>query len=379
MAISYRETAELSCPDCRTTFPAVVWLLLDIDEEPQAAAELAADQLNRVRCPACGDEGPAGAPLMVHDGRLRRVLFAPTPGAADHELREQARDLHALLVGSIDEAARGPYLADVDISADSAGLARQTARLLRRRGGGASAAAGTQRDEVSARPAAGPDPVIALQAALEELLAADDAAELQLVVQRHPVLIDPTTAATIGQLASAAEVQGEAQIAGGLRRAAQLLRQVGGTSQQLTALPPAVLAELLAAVDEAALETVVGRHPLLLDPAVDQLLAEEVATALSDGDSRLADALELRRDALQRLRGEPNAPELEAAVEALLLAEDQEACGLILSERPLLLSDAAEDALWRVAAEARRSGDDDLARYAVECRALIKRVRRTEG
>jgi hypothetical protein len=378
MAISYRETAELSCPECRTAFTADVWLLLDIDEEPLAAAELAVGRLNLVRCPGCGDQGPAGAPLMVHDGRLRRVLFVPTPAAADHELREQARDLHALLVGSIDEAARGAYLADVDISADSAGLARQVGRLLRRRGGEAAGAPGVQREEVDV-PADGPDPVTALQAALEDLLAADDAAELQAVVARHPVLLDPTTAATIGQLASAAEVQGELQIAGGLRRAAQLLRQVGGTSQQLTALPPAVLAELLAAADEAVLENVVGRHPLLLDPVVDQLLADEITAALSIGDSRRADALEVRREVLQRLRGEPNTPELEAAIEALLLAEDQAACAQVLTDLPVLLSDAAEDALWRVAAEARRSGDDDLARYAVECRALIKRVRRTEG
>ena len=128
MPIGYQEQAQLTCPTCGTDFEAPIWLILDAQEQPAAVEALLRDELNLVRCPACGAAGPAGAPLLYHDAAARRVIFAPAPGAAEHEWREQARDLHALLVGSIPEEQRRPYLADVDIAQDLAGVAH----LLRR-------------------------------------------------------------------------------------------------------------------------------------------------------------------------------------------------------------------------------------------------------
>ncbi|WP_322496727.1 CpXC domain-containing protein, partial [Chloroflexus sp.] len=129
MPISYREQAPLTCPHCGNDFSAEIWLIIDADEEPAAAAALRREEVNMVACPHCGARGPAGAPLLYHDAQARRVLFAPAPGAADHEIREQARELHALLVGSIDIEQRRPYLADVDIAQDMSGLAHLLRRL----------------------------------------------------------------------------------------------------------------------------------------------------------------------------------------------------------------------------------------------------------
>lgn len=47
----------------------------------------------------------------------------------------------------------------------------------------------------------------------------------------------------------------------------------------------------------------------------------------------------------------------------------------MLERYPELLEDAAAEALWQFAAEARASGDEELARYAVACRELLRRVR----
>ncbi|MEI7771557.1 MAG: CpXC domain-containing protein, partial [Chloroflexales bacterium] len=134
MPISYQEQAELTCPSCGAGFTSAVWLILDAQEQPGALDELRRGALNSVTCPHCGSSGPAGAPLLFHDAQARRVIFAGAPGAAEHEVRDQARNLHALLVGAIPEEQRRPYLADVDIAQDVDGVARLLRRMERRRG-----------------------------------------------------------------------------------------------------------------------------------------------------------------------------------------------------------------------------------------------------
>ncbi|MCU0494147.1 MAG: CpXC domain-containing protein, partial [Chloroflexaceae bacterium] len=132
MPISYSEQSQLTCPNCGADFEATIWLLLDAGEEPQATEELRAGRLNTVTCPHCGNSGPAGAPLLFHDAATRQVIFAAAPGSAEHELREQARELHSLLVGSIPEEQRRAYLADVQIAQDVEGIAHLLRKHARR-------------------------------------------------------------------------------------------------------------------------------------------------------------------------------------------------------------------------------------------------------
>jgi len=344
MPISYREQAQLTCPHCGGDFDAEVWLIVDADEEPEAAAALRREELNLVECPHCGARGPAGAPLLYHDARARRVIFTPAPGSTDHEIRDQARDLHALLVGSIDQEQRRPYLTDVDITQDMSGLAL----LLR------------------------------LLAAVEALLAADTDAELERVLAQHPELLEPSALATLTQLAEVAVAQGEHEIAQGLRNARELLArmQPRPAPEQLTAIPPAALQELLNAHSDAELEQVIARHPLLLRPEIDQLLEGEIETALASGADRLAQLLASRREMLVAFRTAPTPDaDLEEAIEALLVADDEETIAQVLDQYPLLLSEAAEQALWEFASEARAGGDDELARHAIACREMLRRVR----
>jgi hypothetical protein len=127
-------------------------------------------------------------------------------------------------------------------------------------------------------------------------------------------------------------------------------------------------------------------HPALLRPAADAELAERVNLALDEGNERLARAIEERREALAELRAAtarpaPSAtpavdePTLDEAIEALLVAEGEDALAEVIDQYPVLLDDVAAQALWQFAAEARASGDEELARYAVECRAMLQRVR----
>jgi len=410
MPISYQEQAQLTCPACGAGFEAPVWLVLDAAEEPAAVEALLRGGLNLVACPACGADGPAGAPLLFHDGQARRVIFAPAPGAAEHEIRDQARELHALLVGSILEEQRRPYLADVDITQDLDGVANLLRRIARRRGQGGGGAGG-QGDKGTGKQGAGrttlggkavppsppeqsegsPPPLLV---AVEAMLAADTPAELELALAAHPVLGDPATDATLAELAAAAQEQRAFEVADSLRRARAILAEVAGRPAHVVPGAAADLAEpalqaLLAAQSSVELEVAVAEHPLLLRPEIDELLAERVELALDEGNERLAADLEDRREALALLRsaalprpagGGPEAPAepeatVDEAIEALLIAEGEDALADTIDRYPVLLEDVAAQALWQFAAEARASGDEELARYAIECREMLRRVR----
>lgn len=373
MPISYREQAPLTCPHCGNDFSAEIWLIIDADEEPEAAAALRREEINIVACPHCGARGPAGAPLLYHDAQARRVLFAPAPGAADHEIREQARELHALLVGSIDIEQRRPYLADVDIAQDMSGLAHLLRRLDARRRGPASPPSPPPAPPVA--PSDEPPPLLA---AVEALLAADTAADLEQALAKHPELLEPATIATLTQLAEVAAAQGEADIAQGLRNARDLLAKMSRRAEpdRLTAIPSEALQALLSAHSDAELEQVVARYPLLLRPEMDELLAAEIEAALASDAEQLAQLLEARRSMLAAFRAAPApAADLEMAIEALLVADDEDAIAQVIDQYPLLLSTTAEQALWEFAAEARAGGDEELARHAIACRELLRRVR----
>lgn len=410
MPISYQEQAQLTCPACGADFEAAIWLILDAEEQPAATDALRASALNIVACPSCGNRGPAGAPLLFHHGAARRVIFAGAPGAAEHEIRDQARDLHAILVGSIPEEQRRPYLVDVDIAQDLAGVAHLLKRIERRMGGQGDKGTrgpgdkGTLSTETSPlvppAPGARGEPSPAPQAseagdappplllAVQELLAANTPEELQRILAARPVLLDPSTDTTLAQLAEVAREQRAYAIAESLQHARTLLTQMGGQTDPGTPaaagpIPEAALQLLLAAQSAAELIAAVEAHPALLHPEADRILAERIELALDEGNDRLAHALEERREALNELRQAQLAaeaphssePTIEEAIEALLIADGEAAMVEAIDRYPVLLEDVAAQALWQFAAEARAGGDEEMARYAIECRELLRRVR----
>lgn len=391
MSIAYQEQVQLACPACGAPFEASVWLILDAQERPAEDAALRRGELNRVTCPSCGTSGPAGAPLLYHDGAARRVIFAPAPGSAEHEWREQARDLHALLVGSIPEEQRRPYLADIDIAQDLDGVAHLLGRMARRRRGAGATERGRDGEAMGAvappvapareRPEANDAPP-PLLVAVEALLGADSPAELDAVLHAHPVLLDATTDRTLAQLAEVAREQRAYEVAESLHQARALLARVGASVAPAPDAEPARLSEaavsaLLQAHSAAELDAAVATYPLLLHPRSDIQIGELVEHALDEGNERLAADLEDRREALARLRatGAAPGPTLDEAIEALLVAEGEAAIAEVIDAYPVLLEEVAARALWEFAAEARASGDEELARYAVECRELLRRIR----
>ncbi|MCG8346425.1 MAG: CpXC domain-containing protein [Chloroflexales bacterium] len=430
MAISYSEPAQLTCPDCGSDFDADVWLVLDAQEHPEQLQAIYDGTLNRVTCANCGSTGPAGAPLLFHDRAARQVIFAASPGAAEHEWREQVRELHSLLVGSIPIEERRVYLSDVQIAQDVGGIAHILRKAQRLRSsqintsGPTSPPAETATEaEASHTPLAEADAKVEashtppaetaesspLLVAIQALIGADEPASLQAVLAEHPILLARETDSALAQLSDVAFEQRAYDIAASLHHARQLLANIRAegdadlTLEAETASPPHGSAEMSAAasvlpdpayqallrVDTSdTLLRTAQDYPVLLEPWVGDYLSYRLDTALDEGNENLAQLLHERRELLAEVTGQGQMqadsaamaggaldPQIATAIAALLTAGDEEAMAQALDEYPVLLTDAAQEALWRFASDARASGDEELAAYAVECRAMLRKVR----
>ncbi|HWQ13011.1 MAG TPA: CpXC domain-containing protein [Roseiflexaceae bacterium] len=405
MAISHSEIAALTCPSCGARFDAAVWTLVDAAERPDLMDALRAGTLNAVPCPRCGRTSQAGTPLLLHDPVRRRVYFAAPSGAAEHEVREQVHALLYTLVEGLPAEARLPYLGDVQVEQELEGVRRAVLRRERRPGGGGHRPEGGGRGiEAAATPPqrstldVQPSPLLD---AVQSLLAADSAEEIEAVIAQHPQLRDPAADAAIAGLADIAFAQGERDVAHALAEARQILRDLrlgtadleprdvrraaassapGAQSSILSpqsSLSDAAYQALMRAATPADLADVVRDHPALLEPWADDALGLRAEAALDEGNERLAQAVEARRDALAELRAAlTDEHELGCAIQELLRAGDrEEALARALSDHPVLLTDAAQESLFRIAAEARARGDDTLAKRVVERRAMLRTVR----
>lgn len=401
MTVSLQEQLTLTCPACGTPAAHAVWLIVDADEQPAAVALLEQAALNRLTCPHCGHQFFAPTPLLLHDLPHRRVVFVPPAGVDELTWRDMAYELHALLVGSIELEQRQLYLGDMQIAQDQAGLAQMLAKQRRRSTGGTPAfgkpISSVLGDLPLPAPAAPPpaaratDPD-ALLLTIQQLLDATSPAAMEQVVQQHPELLTQQAHTALEELADLAVEQREYAAADLLHRARVWLLgyQTGMTpvARPVAAdapadIPTSLTAEhqhhLLAAGNPGELWQVVQQFPELQEPWVDAALTDLIDQYASEGNARLASQLEERRTALHEVLAAPPPPDaldpLQDAIEALLTAPDQESLTQILLDYPELLTDAAQTALQSLAHDARASDDDELAAYALECRAMLQQVR----
>src|SRR5262245_53057745 len=241
MPVSYNEKTSLTCPACGHDFGAEVWMLVDSVERPDLAEALREGTLNVVACPHCDYSGPAGAPLLFHDPAKQRVYFAAPADGAEHEWREQAQSLLYLLVGSLPEEQRRPYLGDVQVEQEVEGVRRAVLRRQGARRGPvpppsaapSAAAHGIEHHVVEApaiEPTADPSPILD---AIRALLAADSPEQFTAIVDEHPVLLSVVADTTLAQLAEVAHSQGEREVATALGEArAALGRMRAGPGAQ---------------------------------------------------------------------------------------------------------------------------------------------------
>jgi hypothetical protein len=376
-------------------------MLVDAAERPDLAEALRDGTLNVVTCSHCGSSSPAGAPLLFHDGANRRVYFAAPPDSEEYEWREQAQSLLYLLVGGLPEEQRRPYLGDVQVEQEVEGVRRA---VLRRQGArrappdhaprpSPAPARGIAHHVVEALPPEAPatEPSTLLDA-MRALIAADSSEEFAVIVDEHPALLSEAADVLLVRLIETAYDQGEREVVAALREVRASLAQLRvsqGRDNEIetssAALLPVSLAPvlsdaayqaLLAVASADELWVAVGDHPALLEAWADDDLTARVEAALDAGDERLARDIEERREALAALRAELSGTEsLPRAITALLQADGEDELTNALTEHPILLTDAAQDALFQLASEAQSRGDEQLAEYALECRTMLRKVR----
>lgn len=444
MPISHREDSSLTCPRCHGRFRADVWLILDAQEHPEQREALREGQLDIVTCPHCGQSSPAHVPFLFHDASARRVIFAAPPGVPEYIWREQARELHALLVGSIPLDERRSYLGDVEIAQDIAGVAHMLKKSAQRQTAAqaappSSTPAPRAEQQVNRVPQREPPPEPApaapdisgaqsdsLLTAVEALMTIGSLAELSAIVEEHPILRTAQADIVLGQLADVAFEQRQYELAEGLRQARTLLARLRAdeaaaepgptdTAPPATeihrepvgqpvreAAPPDLpydLYQVLFQIQHSEeLQQLVDAHPLLLEPWVDAALTHAINQMADEGSEALAAALEQRREALGELRQRmaeaaaaaeqerapirPPSPTAtdqtiaQEAIEALLLADDDEARAQVLIDyEPVIFTDEVQQLLWQLSSYAQSQGDEELATAAVECRAMLRKVR----
>lgn len=397
MTISYAEPTTLTCPACGQRFNAQVWTLVDTGERPDLYEALLDGSLNQVVCPQCGQAGPAGGPLLLHEVAMRRVYFVAPAEIDEHIWREHAQALLYALVGALPEEARLPYLGDVQIAQEIDGLRQSLMRRGRR--GRPAASAGSPAPSVEAQPvvAAPPPPAPRIQDSplfdwVQQLLMSEDAAEFQAVVRAQPELLGAPAAALIEALVAEALRADEREIAQALRRILATLAELRlaeqadlvqgdlpvqlASSAPLSPLTEATYQAILAADSAAALLDAAGEHPAILEAWVEYEVGVRAEQALDDGNERLAQQLDLRREALIALRAEyASEAALLQAVQALLRAEGEEALAEVLGVYPVLLTDAAQALLLQLGSEAQAHDDPQMAAYALECRTMLREVR----
>jgi hypothetical protein len=240
---------------------------------------------------------------------------------------------------------------------------------------------------------------VPLFGAVHALLAANTTAEFDAIVEQHPLLLSAAGDAAARQAAEQAFAQGERDVAAALREVRLTLARLRSGGVRELPEPPAGdesspiphddggrgVAGVLSDAAYQALLHVASRdqllgatrdYPALLEAPADAILATRSDMALDEGNERLARTNETQREALAELRGVLATQEaLRDASRALIAAGGEAEVADVIAAHPILLTDAAQDALAELASGARAQGDVALAEYAISCREMLRTVR----
>src|SRR6185369_10525983 len=89
---------QITCPNCRQPFSAILEQIIDVSRDPQAKARLLAGRTNVVTCPNCGYQTMVSTPLVYHDA-TKELLLIYVPMELNLPRQEQER-----LIGSMSNA-----------------------------------------------------------------------------------------------------------------------------------------------------------------------------------------------------------------------------------------------------------------------------------
>src|SRR5450432_1353857 len=103
---------QLTCPNCRQPFSAILEQVIDVGRDPQAKARLLAGRTNLVTCPHCGYQSMLSTPLVYHDP-AKELLLVYIPMELNLPRAEQERLIGSLsnsIMSSLPQEQRKGYL-----------------------------------------------------------------------------------------------------------------------------------------------------------------------------------------------------------------------------------------------------------------------------
>ncbi|MEZ4767064.1 MAG: CpXC domain-containing protein [Caldilineales bacterium] len=100
----------VTCPNCNTPFPAQLFTIVDVGQDPVLKNVLLQGQLNVAVCPRCGSGGALTTPLLYHDPEHQFLGVYVPEQVAVREQQKVIGDLSKRLMDGLPQEARRGYM-----------------------------------------------------------------------------------------------------------------------------------------------------------------------------------------------------------------------------------------------------------------------------
>jgi hypothetical protein len=286
----------VTCPQCRTPYPAEVYSIVDVRQEPALKTELMRGRLNLSVCPTCGRQNPMMAPILYHDPShdLLAAFLPPELNLSEMQRQRIIGDLVNRLMTQVPTQDRRGYF-----------LQPRQFLTLQSLMDAVLMAEGATREDLDAQRSR--------SAFLERLIAAArDEESLRTVVRDHDSDIDADFFTMLTAIAQDAVADNNEQAAEALLGLREILLDMSSYGKKIRAQQEAVasisesttreelLGKIIAAPDDGVVDALVIAARPLVDYTFFQLLTGK-ADALKKEDRAEAGRLERLRDKIVEL------------------------------------------------------------------------------
>ncbi|MCA9907251.1 MAG: CpXC domain-containing protein, partial [Anaerolineae bacterium] len=203
----------VTCPNCGTQYPAIVEMIIDVQENPDAKMRLLTGRLNTVQCPNCGVAIVVATPLVYHDAE-KELLITFVPMELGIPKDQQEKVIGDLLRQMPTQSMKG-YFFQPRQALTMQGLIEQILHA----DGVTPEMMEQQRERARL---------------IEQFLQTPDA-ELEALVKEHDADIDGTFLQTMGLFAQQAIAGGQQQAAEAILATQQRIMQLSTYGQEIIA------------------------------------------------------------------------------------------------------------------------------------------------
>lgn len=100
----------INCPNCGTPYPAQIFSVIDVGQDPVLKSALLSGQINVAVCPRCGAGGAIGTPLLYHDPEHSFLGVYVPQQVPINEQQKVIGDLSRRLMDGLPQEARRGYM-----------------------------------------------------------------------------------------------------------------------------------------------------------------------------------------------------------------------------------------------------------------------------